>query len=99
MSTPQSAAEKYLNKLVKVVSTTERIIIGRLKCIDNLGNLFLSETVEVFDKQGDFYTNSNLYKNNSEHLFTFESDKNQFQVYSPSIVPKNQIKQILILKE
>jgi small nuclear ribonucleoprotein (snRNP)-like protein len=98
-STLQSAAEKYLNKLLKIVSVSDRTIIGRLKCIDNLGNLFLTETVEIFDKQGDYYYNFNLYTNNSEHLFNFESEKNQYQVYSPSIVPKKEIKQILILKE
>lgn len=92
-------AEKYLNKIIKIVSSnSNRIIIGKLKCIDDLGNLFLTETVEVFDREGEYYTNFGLYKNNSEHLFNFESEKNQYQIYSPSIVPKNQIKQISILK-
>ena len=67
--------------------------------MDNLGTLFLSDTVEVFDKNGDFYYNFDLYKNNNDHLFSFESEKNLYQVYSPTIVPKNQIKKILIMKE
>ncbi len=94
-----NSAQKYLNKLLKIVSVSNRKIIGRLKCIDNLGNLFLTETVEVFDKEGDYCYNFSLYANNSEHLFNFESEKNQYQVYSPCIVPKKEIKQILILKE
>lgn len=96
---PDFSVQKYLSKLLKIVSVSERKIIGRLKCIDNLGNLFLTETVEVFEKQGDYSYSFNLYNNNSEHLFSFESDKNQYQVYSPSIIPKNEIKQIFILKE
>ncbi len=91
-------AEKYLNKILKIVSNSNRIIIGKLKCIDDLGNLYLTETVEVFDKDGEYYTNFGLYKNNQEHLFNFESQNNQYQIYSPSIVPKSQIKQIIILK-
>ncbi len=89
---------KYLNSLLKITSINERIILGRLKCADNLGNLFLTECVEVFDKEADYYTNFNLFKNTDEHLFSFESKANQSQIYSPTIVPKNQIKSIKLLK-
>lgn len=92
-------SKKYLNLLLKIISVNDRVVIGRLKCIDNLGNLFLSETVEAFDKKGDYNVNFDLYKNGPEHLFSFESETNQYQIYSPCIVPKDQIKQILILKQ
>jgi small nuclear ribonucleoprotein (snRNP)-like protein len=91
--------EQFLNKLIKIESNTDRTIIGKLKCVDNLGNLFLTETVEVYDKKGDFYTNFSLYKNNEEHLFSFESEVNNYQVYSPCIVPREQIKKIIKLKD
>ncbi len=91
-------AKKYLNLLLKVVAVNGRVVIGRLKCIDNLGNLFLTDTVEVFDKSGDYYFDFNLYKNGGDHLFNFESNDNQYQLYSPCIVPKDQIKNVYILK-
>ncbi len=91
--------QKYLNKLLKIVSIDDRTIIGRLKCIDNLGNLFLTEVVEVFDKSGDYHFNFNLFDNSHDHIFNFESELKQYQLYSPCIVPKSQIKNILMMKE
>lgn len=90
---------KFFNKLIKVQSIDGRTVIGRLKCIDNLGSIYLAETVEVFDKNGDYYTNFGLYNNCPDHLFNFESDKFQYQIYSPVIVPKDQVKKLSILKE
>jgi small nuclear ribonucleoprotein (snRNP)-like protein len=90
---------KFLNNLLKIIAIDGRVIIGKLKCVDNLGNLFLTETVEVFDKKGDYYTNFSLYSNNQDHFFAFESNDNQYQVYSPCIVPKSQIKNILTLND
>jgi small nuclear ribonucleoprotein (snRNP)-like protein len=89
----------FLNRLIKVVSKDDRIIIGRLKCIDNNCTLYLTEVVEVFDKQGDHYVNSDLFKNNEDCFFNFDSEKNFYQVYSPCIVPKTEIKNIIMLKE
>jgi len=94
----KTKACKYLNSLLKIISINGRVIIGRLKCIDNLGNLFITETVEVFDKSGDYYSNFNLYNNGGDHLFSFETNDNQYQIYSPCIVPKEQIKNIIIIK-
>jgi len=89
---------EYLNKLLKIVSHDDRTLIGKLKCIDNLGNLFLTEVVEVFDKSGDYYFNFNLFDNSKDHIFNFESEIKQYQLYSPLIVPKSQIKNIIMLK-
>lgn len=90
---------KFLNKLIKVESIDGRIVIGRLKCIDNLGSIYLSETVEAFDKNGDYYTNFGLFNNCPDHLFNFESEKFQYQIYSPVIVLKQQVKKLSMLKE
>ncbi len=90
--------QKYLNKLLKIISHDDRTIIGKLKCIDNLGNLFITEVVEVFDKSGDYYFNFNLFDNTQDHIFNFESEIKQYQLYSPTIVPKSQIKNIIMLK-
>ena len=89
-------AEKYLNRLLKIKTKDERNLIGKLKCIDNLGNLYITETCEVFDKNDDFCLNFNIFKNNDENYFSFESEKNYYQIYSSCIVPKNEIKNIMI---
>jgi small nuclear ribonucleoprotein (snRNP)-like protein len=89
----------FLNKLVKIVSHDDRVIIGKLKCIDNNCTLYLTEVVEAFGKQSDHCVNIGLFKNNEENFFGFESQINYYQVYSPCIVPKEQIKNIIMLKE
>jgi small nuclear ribonucleoprotein (snRNP)-like protein len=94
----ETIKSKYLNKLLKIVSHDDRTLIGKFKCIDNLGNLFLTEVVEVFDKSGDYYFNFNMFDNTKDHIFNFESEIKQYQLYSPVIVPKSQIKNIIILK-
>jgi len=94
----ETITHKYLDRLLKVISVDDRTIIGRLKCIDNLGNLFLNEVVEVFDKAGDYYFNFNLFDNSQDHIFNFESEVKQYQLFSPAIVPKSQIKKIIMMK-
>jgi small nuclear ribonucleoprotein (snRNP)-like protein len=94
----ESIEQKYLNQIIKIVSNNDRIILGKLQCIDNLGNLYLIETVEVFDKNSDNYVSFDLYKNNKDHVFQFESAKNQYQLYNPCIVPLTEVKNVFILK-
>jgi small nuclear ribonucleoprotein (snRNP)-like protein len=88
---------EFLNKYIKVISQDDRIIIGKLKCIDNNCTLYLTEVVEVFDKNGDYYNEMGLFKNNDETIFAFESEKNSYQIYSPTIVPKEHIKSLIML--
>jgi small nuclear ribonucleoprotein (snRNP)-like protein len=92
-----SSKDKIINKLVKIVSNEGRVLIGRLKCIDNGCTLYLSDVVEVFSKEGDHYVESELYKNNGENYFGFYTEKNYYQIYSPAIIPKSQVKQIIML--
>ena len=89
--------DKVIDKLVKVVSNEGRVLIGKLKCIDNGCTLFLTDVVEVFDKEGDHYVDSELFKNNGENYFGFDSEKNYYQIYSPAIIPRSEIKQIIML--
>jgi small nuclear ribonucleoprotein (snRNP)-like protein len=88
---------KNINKLVKIVSKEGRVLIGQLKCIDNGCTLFLTDVVEVFDKEGDHSVESELHKNNGENYFGFDTEKNYYQIYSPAIIPKSEIKQIIML--
>jgi small nuclear ribonucleoprotein (snRNP)-like protein len=91
-------AENFLNKLLKIITYDGRNVIGRLKCVDNLGNLYINETCEVFDKNEDFCLNFDIFKNNYENYFSFETEKNYYQIYSSCIVPKKEIKNIIISK-
>ena len=90
---------KYLNKIIKVVSNEGRIIIGKLECFDNRGNLYLIQTVEVFDKSSDKYINFKLYENHSDHSFYFDSEKNNYQLYSNVIIPLKEISELKMYKE
>ena len=92
-------AEKYLDKLIKVITIDDRNLIGKLKCIDNFGNIYINETCEVFDKNDDYCTYFDIYKNNSENYFSFDSDKNYYQMFAACLVPKKEIKDIFILSQ
>ena len=47
--------KKFLDQLIRVQTNEGRVIIGKMKCIDNCGNLYLIQTVEVFPKDSDLY--------------------------------------------
>ncbi len=89
--------DKIINKIIKVVSNEGRVLIGKLKCIDNGCTLFLTDVVEVFDKAGDHYVDYDLHKNNGENYFSYDTQKNHYQIYSPAIIPRSEIKQIIML--
>ena len=91
-------AEKYLNKLIRVVTHDDRNLIGKLKCIDNLGNIYINETCEVFDKNENYCTFFDIYKNNNENFFSFDTQKSYYQIYTSCLVPKIQVKNIFILE-
>jgi len=85
-----------LNKILKIITNDGRNVIGRLKCIDNLGNLYITETCEVFDKNEDYCLDFDVFKNNEENYFSFDSNKNYYQIYSSCIVPKKEVKKIIM---
>lgn len=91
-----------IDKLIKVISDDDRIFIGKLKCIDNYCNLFISESVELFDKNSDLHYDLPIFHpvdlEKDEHLFYFETEKYQYQMYGPLIIPGNKIKKVIELK-
>jgi small nuclear ribonucleoprotein (snRNP)-like protein len=91
--------EKILDKLIKVETNEGRIVLGKMKCIDSKGNLFITQTVEVFNKGSDLYCPSKLYENNNEYSFYFDTKDNYYQLYSNCIVPLKEIKTLNILKD
>ena len=84
----------FLDKLLKITTHDDRIIIGRLKSLDYLGNLYLGQSVEVFDKNDDYYTPLDIYKNTNDYNLNFESDKNCYQLTGTTIIKKESIKNI-----
>ena len=92
-------AEKYLNKLLKITTQDERNVIGRLKCIDNLWNLYITDTCEIFDKNDDYCLNFDVFKNNMENYFSFDTDKNYYQIYSSCLIPRKEVKKIIMAAE
>jgi len=89
----------YLDKLIKVILINDRVVMGFLTCIDNYCNLYISNSVELFSKSSDHYLNHDLFKSNiqsSDSFFSFESDKHQFQIFGPLIIPGKEIRSILI---
>jgi len=92
--------KEYMDKLLKVVLINDRIVMGFLTCIDNYCNLYISHSVELFNKEGDHYLNHDLFKpvkDNNDSFFSFESEKDQFQLFGPLIIPGKEIKSILMM--
>ena len=98
----QSFENEFIDKYLKVISNDDRVFIGKLKCIDNYSNLFLSDSVELFNKNSDFYYDLDIFHpsdiEKDENIFYFETDKYQYQMYGPLIVPGDKIKTIVQLK-
>ena len=95
----QTFKTRFLEKLLKVETHEGREIIGKMKCIDDAGNLYLVQTVEVFPKDSDRYCEFSLYDNHPDHSFHFSSEKNQYQLYNNCIVPIKEIGKMSIIKE
>ena len=91
--------EKYIDKIIRVETNEGRIIIGKVKCIDCYGNLYLIETVEVFDRKSDRFFFFKLYENHPEHSFYFDSEQYNYQLYSNCIIPMKEIAKISMLKK
>lgn len=91
--------KKFLDQLIRVQTNEGRVIIGKMKCIDNCGNLYLIQTVEVFPKDSDLYSKFNLYENHPDHSFYFNSEKNNYQLYNNCIVPMKEILKLSIIRQ
>lgn len=89
---------KYIDKLIKIESNEGRVVIGKMKSVDDQGNIYLIETVEVFSKDSDQYFKFDLYENHPDHLFYFESIKNNYQLHNNCIVPMKEVMSIFMLK-
>ena len=93
--------EKYpfLNKIFKFVTKEKREIIGCLKAYNKEGHFYLVDCVELFDKNSEHFATNELFQNNDEHTFYYESEKNQYQYINNCVFPLEEIGDIYMLKD
>lgn len=87
---------EYINQIIKVITKDERIVLGKLKCLDYLGNIYLSHSVEIFEKDGDFISQFEIFENSKDGTYSYESDKNVYHITGTVVIRKESVKSILI---
>ena len=70
---------KYIDKIYKFITKEKREIIGKLNAFNKDGNFYLTDCVEVFNKKGNNFFINDLFLNNQDHQFYYESDNYQYQ--------------------
>lgn len=86
----------FIDKLIKLTSKDQRTIIGKLKSIDYLGNIYLVNCVEVFDKHSDYYTPFEIFENNEDTNLNFETENNSYQLIGSMLVEKVDVSKLEI---
>ena len=84
---------EFLNKLLKIKTSEDRILMGKLKSLDYKGNLYLSHAVEVYFKEEGFYSEFEIF-DNDEFNFSFESESHLYQIIGEFCINKSNIKEI-----
>ena len=90
---------KYIDKIYKFITKEKREIIGKLNAFNKDGNFYLTDCVEVFNKKGNNFFINDLFLNNQDHQFYYESDNYQYQYINNCIFPSEEIGDILMLKD
>ena len=90
---------KYIDKVYKFLTKEKREIIGRLKAYNKEGNFYLSDCVEVFEKNTEHYAYNELFENDKEHNLFFDTEKYQYQYINNCIFPLEEVGEIYILKD
>ena len=89
----------YIDKVFKFITKEKRELIGKLKAFNREGNFYLIDCVEVFNKKSDNFYMNDLFNNNEDHQFYYETDNYQYQYINNCIFPSEEIGDILMLKE
>lgn len=90
---------RFLNKVFKFITKEKREIIGCLKAYNKEGHFYLVDCVELFDKESEHFATNELFQNNDEHTFYYESEKNQYQYINNCVFPLEEIGDIYMLKD
>ena len=89
----------FIDKIFKFITKEKREIIGNLKAYNKEGHFYLIDCVEVFDKKSDHFATNELFENNDEHKFYYESDNYQYQYINNCVFPLEEIGDIYMLKD
>lgn len=87
---------EYLNQIIKVITKDDRAILGKLKCLDYLGNIYLSHSVEIFSKESDFVSEFEIFENSKDATYSFESDSNVYHITGTVVIRKESVKSVSI---
>ena len=90
---------KYIDKVYKFITKENRQIIGNLKAFNNQGNFYLVDCVEIFNKKSNNFAFNELFTNNEENKFYYESDNFLYQYLNTCIFPIEEIGDIITLKD
>ncbi len=90
---------EYLDKLVRIQTLDDRVILAFVKSLDYRGNVYLSNTVEVFNRDEGFVSNFEIYENSKEVKLKFESETNEYQIIGDSCINKSNIKSVHIKQQ
>lgn len=90
---------EYIDKVLQITSTDNRVILGKLKSIDYRGDIYLTHCVEVFDKNGDYYSPFEIYENNDNFTLSLESDSYSYQMVGSMLIKKKDVKSIRTKKQ
>ena len=89
----------FIDKYYKFITKEKREIIGNLKAYNKDGHFYLIDCVEVFDKNSDHFASNELFENNDDHKFYYESDNYQYQYINNCVFPLEEIGDIFTLKD
>ena len=89
----------FIDKIFKFITKEKREIIGNLKAYNKEGHFYLTDCVEVFDKKSEHFATNELFENNDEHKFYYESDNYQYQYINNCVFPLEEVGDIYMLKE
>ena len=90
---------KYIDKVYKFITKENRQIIGNLKAFNKQGNFYLVDCVEIFNKKSNNFAFNELFTNNEENKFYYESDNFLYQYLNTCIFPIEEIGDIITLKD
>ena len=97
--TNKSNITPFIEKVFKFITKEKREIIGSLKAYNKEGNFYLTDCVEVFDKKSEHFATNELFENNNEHKFYYETDNYQYQYINNCVFPLEEIGDIYMLKD
>ena len=89
----------FIDKIFIFITKEKREIIGNLKAYNKEGHFYLIDCVEIFKKNSEHFASNELFYNNDEHKFYYETDNYQYQYINNCVFPLEEIGDIYMLKD